>query len=75
MVTKHLVPEDLRASYQVEEWRNAAGILHTAHPREWQDIIDGLREFRFLQSEVLKGGGRKSVISQRIDDFLNEALD
>jgi hypothetical protein len=71
MGTKHLVPEDLLTSYQVEEWRNATGILHTAHPRQWQDIVDCLREFRFLRSEVLKGGGRKSVISQRIDDFLS----
>src|SRR5271165_5081175 len=70
MVTKHLVPEDLCHSYQVEEWRNAAGVLQTAHPKEWQDIIDCLREFRFLRSEILKGGGRKSVIAQRIDDFL-----
>ena len=70
MVTKHLVPEDLRTSFQVEEWRNAAGILHTAHQQEWQDIIDCLRSFRFLRSEVLTGGGRKSVIAQRIDDFL-----
>lgn len=71
MVTKHLIPEDLRNSYQVEEWRNAAGILQTAHPNEWQDVIDCLREFRFLRSEVLKGGGRKSVIAQRIDSFLS----
>jgi len=70
MVTKHLVPEDLLKTYQVEEWRNAAGILQTAHPSEWQDIIDCLREFRFLRSEVLQGGGRKSVIAQRIDSFL-----
>jgi Restriction endonuclease BglII len=70
MVTKNLVPEDLRETYQVEEWRNAAGILQTAHPREWQDIIDCLRTFHFLRSEVLKGGGRKSVIAQRIDGFL-----
>lgn len=65
MVTKHLVPGDLLASYQVEEWRNAAGILQTAHHDEWQDIIACLRSFQFLRSEVLKGGGRKSVIAQR----------
>jgi hypothetical protein len=70
MVTKHLIPEDLRNAYQVEEWRNAAGVLQTAHPAEWRDIIECLRSFQFLRSEVLKGGGRKSVIAQRIDDFL-----
>jgi hypothetical protein len=72
MTTLHLVPDKLRAAYEVHEWRNAAGVLKTAHPEEWQDIIDALTTFYFLRSEVLKGGGRKSVIAQRIDDFLTE---
>lgn len=70
MTTLHLVPEELRAAYEVEEWRNAAGVLYTAHPAEWKDIIDALTAFQFLKSEVLRGGGRKSVIAQRIDSFL-----
>lgn len=70
MVTKHLIPEDIAAAYQVEEWRNATGVLQTAHPVEWQDIQEVLRTFEFRKSEILKGGGRKSVIAERIDGFL-----
>ncbi len=70
MATKHLIPQDLRDAYQIEEWRNATGVLQTAHPQEWHDIVDCLRDFYFLKSEVLKSGGRKSVIATRIDDFL-----
>lgn len=70
MVTTHLIPADLAASYEVHEWRNATGILETAHPAEWQDIVDALRAFEFRRSEVLKGGGGKSVIAQRFDGFL-----
>lgn len=70
MVTKHLIPEDIASAYQVEEWRNAAGVLYTAHPGEWRDIQDVLRAFVFRKSEILLGGGRKSVIANRIDDFL-----
>lgn len=72
MTTKHLIPEDLLTDYQVEEWRNAAGVLSTAHPKEWNDIVDALRNFRFMRSEVLKGGGSKSVIAKRLDAFLTE---
>lgn len=72
MVTKHLIPEDIAADYQVEEWRNATGVLQTAHPREWQDVQDVLRAFKFRRSEILRGGGRKSVIAERIDSFLEE---
>ena len=47
-------------------------MLSTAHPAEWQDVIGILRAFEFRWSEVLKGGGRKSVIAKRIDTFLEE---
>ena len=67
MVTLHLIPEDIAADYEVHEWRNATGILQTAHLNEWQDIIDALRAFQFRRSELLKGGGAKSIIAQRID--------
>lgn len=70
MVTRHLIPEDILDTYEVHEWRNAAGVLSTAHPKEWDDIVAMLRGFSFKESEILQGGGRKSVIAQRIDTFL-----
>jgi predicted metal-dependent phosphoesterase TrpH len=70
MATLHLIPEDIAQTYEVYEWRNAAGVLSTAHPNEWRDVVDVLRAFEFRRSEVLKGGGRKSVIAKRIDSFL-----
>lgn len=70
MATEYLVPEAIREKYEVKEWRNAAGVLKTAHPQEWDDVLAMLDAFEFRRSEILKGGGRKSVIAQRIDDFL-----
>jgi Restriction endonuclease BglII len=70
MVTLHLVPHDIIAAYEVHEWRNATGILATAHPAEWNDVTAVLRSFEFKRSELLAGGGGKSVISTRIDKFL-----
>jgi hypothetical protein len=67
MPTLHLVPEDLRDRYHVKEWRNAAGVLATACPTEWQDVQDVLRGFRLLRSEVVVGGGNRSLVSRRID--------
>ncbi len=67
MTTDHLVPADLRSLYHVREWRNAAGVLSTACPAEWNDIIDVLRSFRLLRSEVLTAGGGLSPISQQIN--------
>lgn len=67
MVTTHLVPPDIAARYEVREWRNACGVLSAANPAEWQDIIDVLRGFDLLKSEILMPGGRKSPIAGRID--------
>jgi len=67
MSTLHLVPEDLQRLYHVREWRNAAGVLTTACPAEWQDIVQVLRDFRLLRSEVQAAGGRKSPIANQID--------
>ena len=68
MATIDLVPVDIRDRYHVKEWRNAAGVLATACPDEWQDIQEVLRGFRLLQSEVLVGGGNRSLVSRRIDE-------
>ena len=67
MSTLHLVPEDLRELYHVREWRNATGVLSTACPDEWSDIIAILRDFRLLRSEVEAAGGRKSPIANQLD--------
>jgi hypothetical protein len=68
MSTIHLVPDDLHARYHVKEWRNATGVLATACPEQWSDIQAVLRGFRLLKSEVIVGGGNRSLISRRIDE-------
>jgi hypothetical protein len=70
MSTEHLIPEDLRTLYHVKEWRNATGILATACPDEWSDVQEVLRSFRLMRSEVVVGGGNRSLISRRIDESL-----
>lgn len=67
MSTVHLVPDDLRALYHVKEWRNATGVLATACPGEWAEIVAVLRAFRLLRSEVSAAGGARSPISRQID--------
>ena len=67
MPTVHLVPADLRENYHVKEWRNATGIQATACPEEWAEIIDVVRAFRLLHSEVVVAGGSRSPISRQIN--------
>lgn len=67
MSTIHLMPEDLRQLYHVREWRNATGVLATACPDEWAEIVAVLRAFRLLRSEVQAAGKNKSPIASQID--------
>ncbi len=67
MSTIHLVPDDILELYHVKEWRNATGVLTTAWPEEWEELLNVLRGFKLLQSEILKKGGPKSPIAKRID--------
>ena len=68
MPTEHLIPDDLRTLYHVREWRNATGVLTTACPDEWADIVAILRDFRLLRSQILTAGGGLSPISQNVND-------
>lgn len=73
MTTEHLVPQDISELYEVHEWRNAVGVLHTACPNEWAEVQVALRAFRLYRSEVLKAGGRRSTIVERLEGPLKEA--
>jgi hypothetical protein len=67
MSTEYLIPSDITECYHVREWRNATGILTTACGEEWKEILAVLRGFKLLRSEIVVGGGNRSLISRRID--------
>lgn len=61
------VPDDLLDRYEVHEWRNGLAVLSAARPDEWNDIIEVLRGFQLLHTEIATPGGRKSLIADRLD--------
>jgi len=71
MTTTHLIPADVMELYEVHEWRNAAGVLLTAHPQEWDEIMEALRVFRFKTSDVLAPGKNKSELAKSFDANLS----
>ncbi|MBN8937458.1 MAG: restriction endonuclease [Rhizobiales bacterium] len=67
-MTNHpIVSVDIESRFEVREWRNGLAILSAAHPDEWADIVEVLRGFTLLKSEVLKPGGSKGLIAGRLD--------
>jgi len=65
-----LLPEFIREHYEVHEWKHACAILKEDFPKEWEDIISVLTEFRLYKSWITNPGGRKSNISEFIDSYL-----
>lgn len=70
MAIRNSIPADIAARYEVHEWRNGIAIMTAAHAPEWADILGMLRDFRLLRSDILKPGGRKSDIAEKIDGAL-----
>ncbi len=62
-----LLPDDIRGLYETHEWRHACAILRYDLPREWEDIVTVLRDFRLFESHIQAPGGGKSRISQKLD--------
>jgi hypothetical protein len=69
-MTVKLLPKSVSTKYEVHEWKHASAILANDFPDEWRDIIELLKQFHFCKSWITAGGGRKSKVSQAIDDFL-----
>jgi len=70
-----LIPSELLELYEFHEWRNAVPILSVAYRREWRDLLEVLRDFRILRSDIgeagEKGGG-KSKVAIRMDRMFLE---
>lgn len=62
-----LLPPFIREHYEVHEVKHACAILQGDFPQEWQDIIDTLTDFRLLRSDIVRPGGRKSTIAEKLD--------
>jgi hypothetical protein len=61
------VPKALRERYELRETRNAAAILASTSPREFQDIIDVLSGFSLSTADLINPGGNDSQIAVRLN--------
>jgi hypothetical protein len=70
MNTLHLIPSDISKNYEVREWRNATGVLTTAYPTEWQEVLEALRSFKLRATDILAPGKNKSDLAKNFDAVL-----
>jgi hypothetical protein len=65
-----LLPNEILDKFEVHEWKHACAILQADFPNEWIDLVELLKNFKFCKSWIFEGGGRKSKVSEAIDQFL-----
>ena len=65
-----LLPDIIRANYEVHERKHACAILNRDFPNEWSDIVSLLEQFRLCKSWIAQPGGRKSRAASSIDQYL-----
>jgi hypothetical protein len=66
------ISEELKAKFQIREWRHAAAVLMEDFPDEWNDIETVLGNFQLKKSRIVLPGGSKSLIAGQIDRELTE---
>lgn len=68
--TRLRFPVDLGLKYKFYDWGHATTILKYDFPSQFDDIVDTLRDFSVLRSQIEVGGGGKSSVSSFIDKRL-----
>ena len=65
-----LIPEEIRALYEVRERHHAAAILAVEFPVEFREICEVLGRFRLTEKQIKAPGGNESEIPKAFNDLL-----
>lgn len=70
---KGLFDADLLSKFEIFSYRNAAGILATSFPKQFEAILDALRAFQISETMIRIPGGSKGPIAKYVDTlFVND---
>jgi Restriction endonuclease BglII len=69
-VAIELVPKSITDRYHVEERWHSCAILSADFPNEFKNILGCLKQFELVRSEITAGGGGKTRIAARFDQYL-----
>lgn len=69
-LVERLIPEDIRARYDVYSYRSAALILKETHPERFAELVEFLRTFRITTRMIREAGGNESKIPKAVSAIL-----
>ena len=68
----HTVPETVSARYRFAEVRNAAAIIASSCPDQWNEVLQYLGHFQLRTDHLMKPGGNKSLIVDTLERYFYE---
>lgn len=65
-------PDDLLSKFEIFSYRNAASILATSFPAQFQQIVSALGRFSISKTMIRTPGGSKGPIAKYVDTLFTE---
>ncbi|WP_371226057.1 BglII/BstYI family type II restriction endonuclease [Roseovarius sp. 2305UL8-3] len=72
IVLETIFPEDIRERFELFSYRNAAGILKSSFPLQFNQLIEALRRFEITKTMIRSPGGSKSEIASYVDTLFDD---
>ncbi|MCK9400942.1 MAG: restriction endonuclease [Bacteroidales bacterium] len=64
------IPEDIKELYEIHDFKHASAILAMEFRKEFEEICQALRAFRFSQKDIIEGGKNESHIPKILSSIL-----
>ncbi len=65
-------PPEILDRYSLRETRDAAAVVKSTNPEEFEQIVAVLSEFCLSEDDILVPGGRKGTVAVRLDERFRE---
>ena len=70
MTWEEHIPPDIAELYEIHDYKHAAAILASEFPREFNELCEALRRFRFTVEDIKLAGGNESLIPKKYSKIL-----
>ncbi|WP_416879010.1 BglII/BstYI family type II restriction endonuclease [Litorimonas sp.] len=70
--TSHYFDDELLQKFEIHSYRNAAGILATSFPAQFDSLLEALRKFEISETMIRVPGGSKGPIAKYVDTLFSD---
>lgn len=71
-VVEQVFPRALQGKFEIFSYRNAATILASSFPKQFDSLVEGLKAFEITEEMIRMPGGSKGLIAKYVDTLFRE---